>query len=51
MYQFPFGQQLHPLVQQDRSTKQVFVLGGALGNHSEKWNRLHKVWEYALKEL
>ena len=27
MYQYPFGQQLHPLVQQDRSPKKVFVLG------------------------
>ena len=26
-YYFPFGQELHPLVQQDRSPKQVFVLG------------------------
>ena len=27
VYHFPFGQMLHPLVQQDRSAKKVFVLG------------------------
>ena len=26
-YLFPFGQELHPLVQEDKSPKKVFVLG------------------------
>lgn len=26
-YLFPFGQELHPLIQEDRTHKKVFVLG------------------------
>ena len=26
-YYFPFGQELHPLVQEDKSPKKIFVLG------------------------
>ena len=26
-YYFPFGQELHPLVQEDKTPKKVFVLG------------------------
>lgn len=39
MYQFPFGQQLHPLVQQDRSPKRVFVLGVYASAVHARWKR------------
>ena len=38
-YYFPFGQQLHPLVQQDRSPKKVFVLGVYASAVHAKWKK------------
>ena len=38
-YQFPFGQELHPLVQQDRSPKKVFVLGVYASAVHARWKR------------
>ena len=38
-YLFPFGQELHPLVQQDRSPKKVFVLGVYASAVHAKWKK------------
>ena len=38
-YYFPFGQRLHPLVQQDRSPKKVFVLGVYASAVHAKWKK------------
>ncbi|MBR2201384.1 MAG: hypothetical protein IJ894_11670, partial [Bacteroidales bacterium] len=37
MYKFPFGQEVHKLVQQDRSPKKVFVLGVYASAVHAKW--------------
>ena len=38
-YYYPFGQQLHPLVQQDRSPKSVFVLGVYASAVHARWKK------------
>ena len=38
-YYFPFGEKLHPLVQQDRSPKKVFVLGVYASAVHARWKR------------
>lgn len=38
-YYFPFGQELHPLVQEDRSPKKVFVLGVYASAVHAKWKK------------
>ena len=38
-YLFPFGQELHPLVQQDRSPKKVFVLGVYASAVHARWKK------------
>lgn len=38
-YFFPFGQKLHPLVQEDRSPKKVFVLGVYASAVHARWKR------------
>ncbi|MBR2371188.1 MAG: hypothetical protein IKA82_04130 [Clostridia bacterium] len=38
-YLFPFGQKLHPLVQQDKSPKKVFVLGVYASAVHAKWKK------------
>lgn len=38
-YLFPFGQELHPLMQQDRSPKKVFVLGVYASAVHAKWKK------------
>ena len=38
-YSFPFGQKLHPLVQEDRSPKKVFVLGVYASAVHARWKR------------
>jgi len=40
---FPFGEKLHPLVQEDRSPKQVFVLGVYASAVHARWKRDGKV--------
>lgn len=42
-YYFPFGQELHPLVQEDRSSKKVFVLGVYASAVHARWKRDGKV--------
>lgn len=42
-YYFPFGQQLHTLVQQDRSPKKVFVLGVYASAVHAKWKKDGKI--------
>lgn len=38
-YYFPFGQKLHPLVQEDRTAKKVFVLGVYASAVHARWKR------------
>lgn len=38
-YYFPFGQELHPLVQEDRSPKKVFVLGVYASAVHARWKK------------
>lgn len=38
-YYFPFGQELHPLVQEDRTPKRVFVLGVYASAVHARWKR------------
>ncbi len=38
-YYFPFGQQLHPLVQEDQSPKKVFVLGVYASAVHARWKK------------
>jgi len=38
-YYFPFGKELHPLTQQDRSTKKVFVLGVYASAVHARWKK------------
>ena len=44
-YYYPFGQILHPLIQQDRSPKQVFVLGVYASAVHARWKK------YGLNEV
>ena len=47
-YYFPFGQKLHPLVQEDRTPKQVFVLGVYASAVHARWKRDGKILCQAL---
>ena len=38
-YHFPFGQELHPLVQEDTSPKKVFVLGVYASAVHARWKK------------
>ena len=38
-YLFPFGQKLHPLVQEDRTPKKVFVLGVYASAVHARWKK------------
>ncbi len=38
-YRFPFGEELHPLVQKDRSKKEVFVLGVYASAVHARWKK------------
>ncbi|MBE6595297.1 MAG: hypothetical protein E7644_05810, partial [Ruminococcaceae bacterium] len=38
-YYFPFGQELHPLVQEDKSPKKVFVLGVYASAVHARWKK------------
>ncbi len=42
-YYFPFGQELHPLVQEDRSPKKVFVLGVYASAVHARWKKDGKI--------
>ena len=42
-YYFPFGQELHPLVQEDRTPKKVFVLGVYASAVHARWKRDGKI--------
>ena len=42
-YYFPFGQELHPLVQEDRTPKKVFVLGVYASAVHAKWKKDGKI--------
>ena len=42
-YLFPFGQELHPLVQQDRTAKKVFVLGVYASAVHARWKKDGKI--------
>ena len=41
-YRFPFGEVLHPLTQQDKTPKQVFVLGVYASAVHARWKRGNK---------
>lgn len=42
-YYFPFGQKLHPLVQEDRTPKKVFVLGVYASAVHARWKRNNEI--------
>ena len=42
-YYYPFGETLHPLVQQDRSPKKVFVLGVYASAVHARWKKDNSV--------
>ena len=42
-YYFPFGQELYPLVQEDKSPKKVFVLGVYASAIHARWKKDGKV--------
>jgi len=43
IHQFPFGQKLHALVQEDRSPKKVFVLGVYASAVHARWKQGSKI--------
>jgi len=46
-YYYPFGETVHPLVQQDRTPKKVFVLGVYASAVHARWKIGSKtIWEY-----
>ncbi len=47
-YVFPFGQELHPLVQEDQTPKQVFVLGVYASAVHARWKKGNQVISQAL---
>ena len=47
-YLFPFGQELHPLIQQDQTEKKVFVLGVYASAVHAKWKNKNKIISQAL---
>ena len=47
-YLFPFGQELHPLIQQDQTEKKVFVLGVYASAVHAKWKNGSKIISQAL---
>ncbi len=47
-YIFPFGQELHPLIQEDQTPKKVFVLGVYASAVHAKWKKGNKVISQAL---
>jgi len=47
-YRFPFGQELHPLVQEDTSPKKVFVLGVYASAVHARWKKDGKILCQAL---
>ncbi len=47
-YIFPFGQELRPLIQEDQSPKQAFVLGVYASAVHAKWKRNGKIISQAL---
>ncbi len=47
-YVFPFGQILHPLVQEDQTPKKVFVLGVYASAVHAKWKKDNKIISQAL---
>lgn len=42
-YYYPFGETVHPLVQQDRTPKKVFVLGVYASAVHARWKRGNKI--------
>ena len=42
-YYFPFGQKLHPLIQEDRTPKQVFVLGVYASAVHARWRKGNEI--------
>ncbi len=47
-YTFPFGQKLHPLVQEDQTPKKIFVLGVYASAVHAKWKKDNKIISQAL---
>lgn len=47
-FYFPFGQELHPLVQEDKSPKEIFVLGVYASAVHAKWKQGNKTISQAL---
>lgn len=47
-YLFPFGQVLHPLIQQDQTEKEIFVLGVYASAVHAKWKKDNKTISQAL---
>ncbi len=47
-YVFPFGQELHPLVQEDESPKKIFVLGVYASAVHARWKKGNQVISQAL---
>ena len=47
-YYFPFGEELHPLIQQDQTEKKVFVLGVYASAVHAKWKKGSKTISQAL---
>ncbi len=47
-YIFPFGQKLHPLIQEDQTPKKVFILGVYASAVHAKWKKDNKVISQAL---
>ena len=42
-YYYPFGETVHPLVQQDRTPKKVFVLGVYASAVHARWKQGNKI--------
>ena len=47
-YYFPFGETVHPLIQQDRSPKKVFVLGVYASAVHARWKKENKIVSAAI---
>ena len=47
-YLFPFGQELHPLIQQDQTPKKVFVLGVYASAVHARWKKGNEIISQAL---
>ena len=50
-YQYPFGQELKKVIQQDRTPKKVFVLGVYASAVHARWKKLYSNYSRKIKKF